>query len=59
MARALVQAPESRVGLERRAEVQETNVQAPAPAQVEGAGAGMGTGWVAVEPQVLLGSKTK
>ncbi len=57
MARALVQAPESRVGLERRAEVQETNVQAPAPAQVEGAGAG--TGWVAVEPQVLLGSKTK
>ena len=55
MARALVQAPESRVGLERRASVQETNVQAPA--QVEGAGAG--TGWVAVEPQVLLGSKTK
>lgn len=45
--------------MERRAEVQETNVQAPAPAQVEGADAGRGTGWVAVEPQVLLGSKTK
>ncbi len=59
MARALVQAPESRVGLERRAEVQETNLQAPAPAPAQVEGAGAGTGWVAVEPQVLLGSKTK
>lgn len=59
MARAPVLALGSRVGWEGREEVQETNVQAPAPALVEGSDAGMGTGWVAVEPQVLLGLKTK
>lgn len=59
MAGAPVLVLASRVGWERREEVQETNVQAPAPALVEDSDAGMGTGWVVVEPQALLGPKTK
>lgn len=49
----------SRVGWEGREEVQETIVQAQAPALIGGSDAGMGKVGVAVEPQVLLGLKTK